>query len=215
MYFRNRAQTGEMLANELRQYRYLKTAVLALSPGGILVGEQIAKSLDASLAMLLSEPITAPGDASLTIGSIDQDARFTYNNLIPAGEMEEYMIDLRGFVEEEKLRKMYQLSHLLGNRGIVQAEQLVGRHIIIATDGVKNGMSFTAALNYLKYIRTASIIAAIPVGPANVLERIGHQCDQLKYLYIPQNFISVRHYYEEKVPVDKSMILNRINSVSR
>lgn len=214
MYFRDRAQAGDMLANELRQYRYKQTSVLALSPGGVLVGEQIARRLHATLALLLSEPITAPGDASLTLGAVNQDTRFTYNDLIPAGEMEEYMIDMRGFLEEEKLRKIYKMTHLLGENGIVHPENLIERHVIITTDGVKNGMSFTAALNFLKYVRTASIIAAIPVGPANVLERISHQTDVIRYLYIPQNFFSVGHYYQEKVPTDRHMIMERINRVA-
>ena len=41
------------------------TAVLALSPGGVVVGEQIARRLHSTLALLLTAKITAPGDESL------------------------------------------------------------------------------------------------------------------------------------------------------
>jgi putative phosphoribosyl transferase len=145
MYFHDRAEAGDKLADELLQYRWENTAVLALSPGGVAVGEQIARRLHCVLAMLLTARISAPGDDSLVIGTMDQTGGFTYNSMIPAGEMEEYMQDMRAYVEEEKLRHMYQMTTIMGENGMADPAQLEGRNIIIATDGVKNGLSFDAA----------------------------------------------------------------------
>jgi putative phosphoribosyl transferase len=110
MYFHDRAQAGDMLADQLSDYRYENTVVLALSPGGVLVGEQIARRLHTALSMLLTARITAPGDQSLVIGTLDQTGIFTYNSMIPAGEMEEYLQDMRTWVEEEKLRHLYEMA---------------------------------------------------------------------------------------------------------
>src|SRR6266516_2155357 len=101
MYFHDRAEAGDKLADELIGYRWENTAVLALSPGGVAVGERIAARLHCTLSLLLA-----------------------------------------------------------------------GRNIIIATDGVKNGLSFDAALHYLGRVRVEKTIAAIPVGPAEVIERL-------------------------------------------
>jgi putative phosphoribosyl transferase len=213
MYFHDRAQAGDMLADQLSDYRYENTVVLALSPGGVLVGEQIARRLHTALSMLLTARITAPGDQSLVIGTLDQTGIFTYNSMIPAGEMEEYLQDMRTWVEEEKLRHLYEMATVIGDHGLADPSQLAGRNIIIATDGVKNGLSFDAAFHYLQRIHTEKIIGAIPVGPPEVIERLAQKLDEIHYLYIPDNFFTVSHYYTDEDRIDQDSVMERINNV--
>lgn len=213
MYFHDRAQAGALLADELMQYRYENTVVLALSPGGVAVGEAIARRLHTQLTLLLTARISAPGESSLVVGTIDQTGVFTYNSMIAAGQMEEYMEDMRGYVEEQKLRQMYEMSTVMGEHGLADPAQLVGRNIIIATDGVKNGLSFDAALHYLNRLHVEKIIAAIPVGPPEVIDRLRHLVDELHYLYMPENFFTVSHYYTDEERIDPETVAERINNV--
>ncbi|HVQ43462.1 MAG TPA: phosphoribosyltransferase family protein [Candidatus Saccharimonadia bacterium] len=213
MYFHDRAEAGDKLADELLNYRYENTAVLALSPGGVVVGEQIARRLHCTLSLLLTSRITAPGDESLVIGTMDQTGGFTYNSMIPAGEMEEYLQDMRSYVEEEKLHQIYKMTSVVGEHGLADPGQLEGRNIIIATDGVKNGLSFDAALHFLTRIRIEKTIAAVPVGPAEVIERLHGLVDELHYLYIPENFFSVGHYYTDEDRVDAEDVMPLIDNV--
>src|SRR5215469_6352393 len=99
MYFHDRTEAGDRLADELQDYRWENSAVLALSPGGVVVGEQIAKRLHCTLSMLLTARISAPGEESLVLGTVDQEGTFTYNSMISAGEMEEYMEDMHSYIE--------------------------------------------------------------------------------------------------------------------
>jgi putative phosphoribosyl transferase len=213
MYFHDRAEAGEKLAEELMQYRWENTAVLALSPGGVVVGEAIARKLHSSLSLLLTAKISAPGEDSLVLGTIDATGLFTYNSMISAGEMEEYMQDMRGYVEEQKIQQMYHMTAIVGEHGMADPAQLDGRNIIITTDGVKNGMSFDAAVHYLRRLNIEKTIAAIPVGPAEVIERIHGLVDELHYLYIPENFFSVAHYYTDEPKVDPDSVMQRIDNV--
>lgn len=202
-----------MLADELMDYRWENTAVLALSPGGVAVGERIAARLHSTLSLLLTARISAPGDESLVLGTIDQTGVFTYNSMIAAGEMEEYMEDMRGYMEEQKLHQMYRMTAVVGDHGLADPAQLVGRNVIIATDGVKNGLSFDAALHYLDRMHVEKRIAAIPVGPAEVIERLHGLVDEIHYLYIPDNFITVAHYYTDEPKIDPDSVMERINNV--
>ena len=213
MYFHDRGEAGDRLADELMPYRYENTAVLALSPGGVVVGEQIARRLHCTLSLLLTARISAPGDESLVLGTIDQTGQFTYNSMISAGEMEEYMEDMRGYLEEQKLHQMYQMTSVLGEHGVADPAQLEGRNIIIATDGVKNGLSFDAALTYLGRIKVEKKIGAVPVGPAEVIARLNQRLDELHYLYIPDNFFTVAHYYTDEAKIDPDSVMERINNV--
>ena len=213
MYFSNRTEAGDLLANRLTSYRYENTAVLALSTNGVLVGEQIAKRLHCGLSLLLTTKIEAPGDESLVIGAVDQEGQFTFNGKIPPGEMEEYMQDLRGYLEEEKIRQLYDMTSIIGEGGVTQPELLTGRNIIITSDGIKSGLSIDAALHYLKPLKTEKIIAAIPVGPADAIEALNIKCDEVYYLYIPDNFMGIDHYYEDNTKPDPQTVLAKINSV--
>jgi len=213
MYFHDRAEAGDTLADELMKYRWENTAVMALSPGGVAVGEQIARRLHSTLSILLTSRITAPGDESLVIGTMDQTGGFTYNSMIAAGEMEEYMQDMRSYVEEEKLHQIYRMSSVVGEHGQADPAQLAGRNVIITTDGVKNGLSFDAALNFLSRVRVEKTIAAVPVGPAEVIERLHGLVDELHYLYIPESFFSVKHYYTDEPEIDPKSVVERIDNV--
>jgi len=213
MYFHDRAEAGDRLADELMSYRYENTVVLALSPGGVAVGEQIACRLHCTLTMLLTSRITAPGDDSLVIGTMDQTGGFSYNSMISPGQMEEYMEDMRGYVEEEKLHQIYRMTSVVGDHGLADPAQLAGRNIILATDGVKNGMSFDAALYFLKKVPAEKLIAAIPVGPASVVDRIHRLVDEMHYLYIPESFFSVGHYYTDEPGIDAKSVVERIDNV--
>jgi putative phosphoribosyl transferase len=196
MYLHDRAEAGRLLSEQLMHFRYEDTAVLALSAGGVRVGYEIAKRLHSTLSVLALNRISAPGEESLVLGTIDQDGGYNANELIPTAQMDDYMQEMRGYLEEEKMHKMYEMAEVLGDNGSIDRAQLRGRNIILVTDGVRTGMSFDAALHFLKPISTQQIIAAIPLGPGDVIERIRHKIDELHYLYIPDNFISVHHYYE-------------------
>lgn len=213
MYFHDRAEAGNRLAEELAEYRYENTAVMALSPGGVVVGEAIARRLHCTLSLLMTARITAPGDDSLVLGTLDQSGMFTYNSMVSAGEMEGYMEDMRNYLEEEKMRHMYQMATVVGEHGLADPAQLDGRNIIIATDGVNNGLSYDAALHYLARIHYEKSIAAIPVGPAETIERLHGLVDELHYLYIPESFLKVSHYYTDEERIDPSTVMDRINNV--
>ena len=213
MYFHDRAEAGDKLADELMEYRYENTVVLALSPGGVAVGEQIARRLHTAITMLLTARISAPGDDSLVLGAIDQSGMFTYNSMIPAGQMEEYMEDVRGYLEEQKLKEMYRMTSVIGDHGLADPGQIDGRNVIIVTDGVKNGLSFDAALHFLERLHVEKTIAAVPVGPAEVIERVSQMVDEMHYLYIPENFLTVSHYYTDEDQIDPNTVRERIDNV--
>jgi predicted phosphoribosyltransferase len=186
---------------------------MALSPGGVVVGEQIARRLHCALSLLLTAKISAPGDESLVLGTMDHTGVFTYNSMISAGEMEEYMEDMRGYLEEQKLHHMYEMSSVVGEHGLTDPAQLSGRNIIIATDGVKNGLSYDAAIHFLKRVSVEKTIGAVPIGPGEVIERIHMLVDELHYLYIPDNFFGVAHYYTDEEKITTEEVMDRLNNV--
>jgi putative phosphoribosyl transferase len=187
MYFTNRKQAGELLAAQLVDYKFRDNAVLALSRGGVTVGLEIADMLNCPMQLLLTSRISAPGDPSLVLGAMTSDGTFSYNDLIPASMMEEYMDEFRGYVEDKKLHKLFDLT-ILGPGGEVDVELLRNRNIIIVSDGVSSGLSFLATLQFLKPIATQKLVGAIPVGPIQAIDMMRLRLDELHYLHTRQLF---------------------------
>jgi putative phosphoribosyl transferase len=169
MYFKNRAEAGKLLADQLEKYRYEDTTVVALSPHGVEVGAAIAREIRCDLSLMVTAPITAKGEPGFILGTLDPEGDYVVNQLVPVGEMEEYMLDMWEYVEEEKLHKFYDMVELVGGEGITNRQDLVGRNVILATEGVVTGLSIMAAMHYLKPISYNKAIAAVPVGPAEAL----------------------------------------------
>ena len=213
MYFKSRAEAGQKLATELAPYRYENTAILALSEGGVLVGEQIARSLHSTLSLLLTAPIDLVDLGGSTIGVIDPAGTFTYNQMIPAGILEEAKSEMRGTIEEEKMKKLYQLSRALGDQGFMDKRLFYGRNVIIVSDGLKGGLALDAAINFLKPIRVAKLIGAVPLASVGAVDRLHILCDEIYVLNVIDSPFDINHYYEDNQIGDTQAIMNSINQV--
>jgi putative phosphoribosyl transferase len=213
MYFKDRREAGLQLANALVNYRYENTAILALSDGGVAVGEQLARSLHSTLSLLLIEPIKLPGLGEEEIGLIDEAGHFTYNSMISPGALEEYMSEMRVVLEEEKMHKMYELTKALGTRDIINPHIFYGYNVIIVSDGLKNGVSFEAAVNFLKPVKTQRIIGAVPVASVPAVDRLHILCDEIHILSVIDNYMDTNHYYEDNTIPDSKEIISSLQGV--
>jgi len=59
--FRDRQEAGQLLAQELTEYRGQGAVVLGIPRGGIIVARELARQLDADLDIVLSRKLRTPG----------------------------------------------------------------------------------------------------------------------------------------------------------
>ena len=67
MEFRDRRDAGRRLATELRTYAIERPVVVALPRGGVPVGVEIARALDAPLDILAVRKLGAPANPELAV----------------------------------------------------------------------------------------------------------------------------------------------------
>ncbi len=213
MYFKSRRQAGEKLAAELEDYRFENSAVLSLSDGAVLVAEPIAERLHTSLQLLLTEPIKIPDMGNEVLGLIDQAGAFTYNRMISTGQIEAILADARNAIEEAKMHKFYELSRLLGDRGMVDPQVFYGRNVIMVSDGLLTGLSLQAAVNFLKPIRTQKIIGVAVMASVPAVDQLHISCDEIHVLSVITGDFEPNHYYEDNQIGDTQSIIDRINGV--
>jgi putative phosphoribosyl transferase len=213
MYFESRSHAGKLLAERLvGAYRYEDCAVVALSDGGVLVGEEIATSLHCILTMLLVEDIEVPGEG-MSFGGVSQSGGFTYNGMFSAGQIEEYTSEFHGYLDEKKREAFQKINRLLGDGGLISHEMLRDRVIILVADGIDNGAAIDVALDFLKPIRTRKIIVASPTVTVPAVDRLHLAADELHILDVKQNFMGINHYYDDNnIPTHEDTIA-KINEI--
>lgn len=213
MYFESRSKAGQILANVLyERYRYEDCAVLALSAGGVLVGEQIASRLHSPLMMLLSESIDIPGEG-MAIGAVSERGDFTYNSSFTEGQITGYSSEFHGYFDEKKREAFSRLNRLIGEGGVVDETLLRDRNIILVSDGFYDPSLIDVALDFLKPIRTGKMIFVAPVSTIPMIDRLHVAADELHVLDVKENFFGVDHYYEDNTLPSVETIVEKISEI--
>lgn len=213
MYFESREEAGIKLAIQLfEEYRYEDCAVVALSDGGVIVGEQIASALHSVLTMLLVETIEVPGE-SASFGSVSETGSFSFNSEFSQGELDEYTSEYHGYLEEQKREAFQRINRLLGDGGLIDREMLRDRVVILVSDGFDNSTVLDAAMDFLKPIRISKLVIAAPVASIQAVDKLHMIADELKILDVKANYLDTSHYYNiNKLPSHEETVA-KINKI--
>jgi len=213
MYFESRVQAGQMLAAELEPlYRYENCAVVALSDGGVVVGEQIAAHLHCVLTLLLVEDVEIPGE-DLVIGSISQDGDFSYNSRLEQMERDEYDAEYHGYFEEKKREAFQRINRLLGDGGLINHEMLRNRVIILVSDGLETSSTLDSAVDFLKPIQIEKLVVAMPVVAVETIDDLHMKADELHILSVRENFVTTDHYFNQNEVPSHEDTIKKINQI--
>lgn len=213
MYFESRVHAGQQLAADLlERYRYENCAVVALSDGGVMVGEQIAAALHCILTMLIVEKIEVPGEG-LSFGSVSEGGNFSFNSGISEDEMEEYAAEYHGYLEEQKRVAFQRINRLLGDGGLIDHTMLRNHTIILVNDGFSDTTIIDAAVEFLKPIQIARLVVAAPMVSTDVIDKLHVVADELHILDVKTNYLDTNHYYDKnEIPTHEETI-DKINKI--
>ncbi len=210
MYFQDRATAGTELAKQLMQYRYENTIVIGLSDGGVAVAEPIATQLHCFLTLLLLEDIKIPGEPE-PFGSINQNGKFSQNSFYSAGEIEGMYSEFHGVFEQQQRENLSHMNALLGDGGILNPQMIKDRVVILVADGLLNGASLEAAMEFLKPIRTKKIVVVSPLATRIATDRMHLLADEIYTLAINDDMLEVSHYFEDNTLPSHEQTIAKIN----
>lgn len=213
MYFKNRVEAGRKLVKELEKYQGQQVVVLALSPGAVIIGAQIAMKLHANLALLLTENVYLPGETD-PIAALSSAGTFTYNNLFSPGQIEEYISEYHHFIEEKRIEKMHQLNKLMGRDGEVKKDYLRNHVVIVVSDGLSNGFSLDIAASFLKTVAIKKLVVATPLASVPSVDRMHLFADEIVCLSVVINYLSTNHYYDDNTVPDMDRLFELIRNIT-
>ncbi len=201
-----------LAAQLLERYRYENCAVVALSDGGVLVGEQIASQLHCILTMLLTEGIEVPGE-SMSFGAVSQSGNFTYNSEFSSGEIEEYTSEFHGYLDDQKRQAFSRINRLIGDGGMIDKDMLRDRVVILVSDSFSDGATLAVAIDFLKPIRIHRLIVVAPVATIPAVDMLHIAADELHILDVKENFMGVDHYFDDNdIPTHEETVA-KINQI--
>ncbi len=194
MLFRNRRDAGRRLARLLQAYaERTDVLVLALPRGGVPVAFEVAQALGAELDVLVVRKLGVPGHAETAMGAIATGGHEVLDReLIDELGLDHAAIETVVASERRELARREQLY-----RPGLGAPVVAGRCVIVIDDGLATGASMTAALQVLRPMAPARLIAAVPVASPEGIRRIEDWADEVVSLSTPADFRAVGLHYRE------------------
>lgn len=204
MRFLNRSEAGRMLAEKLKDYRARKPVVLALPRGGVPVGYEIAKALDAPLDVVLVRKLGVPFQPELALGAVvdGETPEVVINEEIrDALELPETYLDEATAIQLKEIERRRGL-YLTGRAPV----SIDGRTAILADDGIATGATMLAALRAIRRRHPTAVVIAVPVGPTETITRLKTEADDVICLHAPIIMGGVGQFYEDFRQVDDSTV---------
>ena len=199
--FENRKDAGEKLAKALDQYRGKDVLVLAIPRGGVEVGCQVARYLDADFSQLITRKLPFPDNPEAGFGAIAEDgSTFVFKDA--AMWLSRGIIDR--IVEEQSFEIQRRIEVLRKSEPL---PDMSNRTIILVDDGLAMGSTMRASIMLCRNKKVNRIVVAVPVAGREVAEEIGKIVDDLVVLEIPDNFMAVAQVYRNWYDVSDEEVL--------
>jgi len=189
--FNDRKDAGKKLALALEKYKNQNTIVLAIPKGGIEVGYEVAKHLNADFSLIVVRKLPYPENPEAGFGAIAEDGScFIYPDGT-IGLLKEQIERIKKEQKEEIKRRIKILRK--GKR----LPKISGRITILIDDGLAMGSTMRAAVMLCKKKKAGKIIVAVPVAGKRVASEMKKYANKIVVLEIPEYFQAVAQVYRE------------------
>ena len=207
--FSDRRDAGRRIADALFRFKDRDPVVLALVRGGVPVGFEVARALDAPLDIVLVRKVGAPDRPEFAAGAIvdGTDPEIVINTEVMhlTGMTEEDFSEVAKpqLAEIERRRLLY-----LGGR---RRPELAGKTAIITDDGVATGATTRAALRAIRRQKPARLVLAVPVAPPETIAELRVDADEIVCLETPTTLVAISRFYDRFEQVGDDEVIDLLD----
>ena len=173
--YAERAAAGRALATLLLPYRGGRAIVLALPPGGVAAGGELARALRLPLDVLIAREFVIRPYPAIVAGALSEGGGLCVNAALlrrPGVSLTELWSEARrAYRENKSLIAAYRNGRALPSLG--------RRPVILVDDGLNTGLLQLAALAALRQYHPQRCIVATPFGTPAALGHIARMADEL------------------------------------
>ena len=189
--FEDRRDAGRRLAGKLLRFKDEQTVVFALPRGGVPVGYEISRALEAPLDVIISRKLGAPGQPEFGIGAVAAGGVRVLNQDVVRrlGISDDYVEQITAQETAEVGRR---LRYFRGER---PEPEVVGRTVILVDDGLATGVTARAAVQALRLRKPRRLVLAAPVCAAQTADLFRTAVDELVCLESPSDLGAIGFWY--------------------
>jgi len=194
MYFRDRHDAGRQLAALLTAYAGRKDVfVLALPRGGVPVGFEVARALNAPLDAFLVRKLGVPGHEELAMGALaSSGVRVLNRDTIDQLGIPPSVIEHVTAIEQGELQRQ---------EGLYRADRpppdVKDHTVILVDDGLATGSTMRAAAAALRPQQPTRIVVAVPTAAPQTADELRREVDEVVCVITPQPFYAVGLWYHD------------------
>ncbi|MBI4591525.1 MAG: alpha/beta fold hydrolase [Candidatus Rokubacteria bacterium] len=211
MVFRDRAEAGRALAEELAPLIAPPCVVAAIPRGGVAVALPIVERLGAPLTVVYARKLTAPFAPEFAFGALDEDGKMILDPGSVAGlglgpdDVEAARV--RVWAEIQRRMALYRVPPL--------AHHLPGSTVVLVDDGLATGLTMRATLEYARRHGAREITVAVPCAAAEAAERFRRAADRFVSLIVDEAFVAVGAYYDDFSAVTDEEVVEMLARAAR
>jgi putative phosphoribosyl transferase len=203
--YEDRTEAGQILALELKSIQTrTRPMVLAIPNGGIPVGVEIAKSLDAELDAIIVRKLQVPGNPEAGFGALTSQGLVVLNErLVRSIGLNQRQIDMVVKQTQDQIER--RKADYRGLVGIVDPSK---KDVILVDDGIASGYTMMAAIESIRNLSPTSITVAAPTSSRSAADLISEEIRNLICPRIESGFIfAVANAYKKWYDVPDSEVI--------
>ncbi len=205
MIFSDRAEAGRKLGEALGPRP--DALIVGIPRGGVVIAREVAAITGGELDVIVPRKLGAPMNPELGIGAVAADGTTALDErLVRAlGVSEQY-------IAKEVARQVEEIQRRLAiyRRGRPPLK-VAGRRCVVVDDGVATGGTAEVALRSCRAQGASKVTLAVPVAPAESLERLRAACDEVVCLETPSPFAAVGQWYASFPQVSDEEVLEALD----
>ena len=192
--FRSRADAGKRLAERLLDYEGQDAVVLAIPRGGVPVGAEVARRLNARLDVIIPRKIPIPWNPEAGFGAITADGTIVLN---------QRMVKSLGLSKDEIQRAADEVREEIERRTREYRDDrpptdVKGKTVILVDDGLASGYTMLAATESVRKHNPAKVIVAVPVASSAAARLVSARVDGMVALVTSERLpFAVAEFYGE------------------
>lgn len=200
--FNDRKDAGKKLAAALDKYKDKEVLVLAIPRGGVELGYEVSKALDADFSLIICRKLPYPFNTESGFGAIAEDGSVYINHMAAASVTEE---EIKQIIVQQSKEIKRRIQTLRGSNAL---PAMKGRTVILVDDGIAMGSTMHVAVELCRKKEAKKIIVSVPVASAQAIQKFSQMADEVVALESPTNFYAVAQVYKNWYDVSDEEVLN-------
>lgn len=209
--FEDREEAGKRLGEFLKRLELKDPIVLPIPSGGVPVGVEVARILNAPVEPLVVRKIQLPWNPEAGFGAVNEDGEVFLNERL-LKELNLSEEEMNRQIERTIANVRDRVRKFKGGKGL---PDLRGRTAIVVDDGLASGYTIRAALSSVKKRKPREVIVAVPTCSARSSKDMLSEVDRLVCLNLREGFpFAVADAYRNWRDVEEEEALGMLREFS-